>query len=160
MNDHKHLKRLERIWIQNPIIFITTCTHQRKPILAEPRVATILTDEWSRAENQHGWIVGRYVILPDHVHFFCAPVTSGQVKSLSEFMKHWKQWTSKRIIRECNHTGEEISAPVWQAEFFDHVLRSLESYSQKWFYVRENPVRAGLVENAKDWPWQGEISPL
>ena len=38
-----------------------------------------------------------------------------------------------------------------------HVLRSDESYSQKWNYVRENPVRAGLVKSAADWPYQGEI---
>ena len=32
-----------------------------------------------------------------------------------------------------------------QEGFFDHLLRSYESYAQKWEYVRENPVRAGLV---------------
>jgi len=41
-----------------------------------------------------------------------------------------------------------------------NVLRSSESYSQKWDYVRENPVRAGLVANADDWPWQGEVESL
>jgi hypothetical protein len=41
--------------------------------------------------------------------------------------------------------------------FFDHLLRSNESYSQKWNYVRENPLRAGLVKSAADWPYQGEI---
>jgi hypothetical protein len=44
-----------------------------------------------------------------------------------------------------------------QAGFFDHILRSDESYSEKWNYVRDNPVRAGLVETADDWPYQGEI---
>lgn len=46
---------------------------------------------------------------------------------------------------------------VWQEGFFDHLLRTNESYSQKWNYVRENPVRAGLVKSAADWPYQGEI---
>jgi hypothetical protein len=45
-------------------------------------------------------------------------------------------------------------------EFFDHILRSSESYSEKWNYVRDNPVRAGLVANADDWPWQGQIEEL
>jgi putative transposase len=48
-------------------------------------------------------------------------------------------------------------APFWQEGFFDHVLRSDESYSQKWNYVRENPVRAGLVKSVEEWPYQGEI---
>ena len=56
------------------------------------------------------------------------------------------------------------SPRLWQPGFFDHVLRSNESYSQKWNYVRENPVRAGLVKSVEglvksveDWPYQGEI---
>ncbi len=40
---------------------------------------------------------------------------------------------------------------------FDHVIRNTESYSQKWDYVRENPVRAGLASAADEWPFQGEI---
>ena len=53
-----------------------------------------------------------------------------------------------------------ITSPHWQKTFFDHLLRSSESYSEKWNYVRENPVRAGLVANAEDWPYVGEIFAL
>jgi putative transposase len=49
------------------------------------------------------------------------------------------------------------SKPHWQEGFFDHVLRSSESYAQKWEYVRMNPVRAGLCAATEDWPYQGEI---
>jgi putative transposase len=53
--------------------------------------------------------------------------------------------------------GTKNSDPIWQRGFFDHLLRSEESYGQKWNYVRENPVRAGLVTRAEDWPYSGEI---
>ena len=56
-------------------------------------------------------------------------------------MQAWKQWTSKRMARELEFFGT-----VWQEEFFDHVLRSSESYSQKWDYVKENPVRADWLK--------------
>jgi hypothetical protein len=46
----------------------------------------------------------------------------------------------------------------WQKSFFDHVLRSDESAAEKWEYVRQNPVRAGLVASADEWPYAGEIS--
>ena len=39
-----------------------------------------------------------------------------------------------------------------QEGFFDHLLRSHESYAQKWEYIRQNPVRAGLVKFAEDCP--------
>ena len=150
---HRHLRRLHRIWIDNPIYFVTTCTFRRRQFLTDPRIAAILVDEWRSAHERHAWAVGRYVIMPDHVHFFCA--ADLEAKALPEFMQAWKQWTSKRIRVELRATG-----PVWQAEFFDHVLRSGESYSQKWEYVRENPERAGLIDNADHWPWQGEIEEL
>jgi len=187
MAEYKHLKRLERVWVKEPVFFITTCTHHRQAILANAQVAKILVEEWQGALERHGWMVGRYVIMPDHVHFFCAPVaeignlgyndSAGGIgdtvdgmdhpiyKTLSAFMQQWKQWTSKRMIRECRDdcspdgpSGlQRLQPPIWQAEFFDHLLRSHESYSQKWEYVRQNPMRAGLVTKFEDWPWQGEI---
>ncbi len=150
---HRHLRRLDRIWIHDPIYFVTTCTYRRQPILADKQVAAILSKEWQRARDRHGWAIGRYVIMPDHVHFFCAP--EPDAKPLPNFVGFWKEWTSKGIRRALC-----LASPLWQEEFFDHVLRSSESYSQKWDYVRDNPVRAGLVGKADDWPWQGQIEEL
>jgi putative transposase len=149
----KHLRRLERIWLDWPIYFITTCTFKRRPILASAAVARILTDEWRDAHERHGWAIGRYVIMPDHVHFFCRAELDG--RKLPAFMQAWKQWTSKRMARELGCSGT-----IWQEQFFDHMLRSSESYSQKWDYVRQNPVRAGLAASADEWLWHGEVESL
>ena len=155
---HKHLRRLGRICIDSPIYFITTCTNNRRQILARDEVAKVLIDEWRVAHGRHGWAVGRYVIMPDHVHFFCRPERDG--KSLSKFVGFWKSYTSRKI----NALGSPRSTPadttLWQREFFDHILRSDESYSQKWNYVRDNPVRAGLVRSAAAWKYAGEIETL
>ena len=53
--------------------------------------------------------------------------------------------------------GGTKKSPLWQPGFFDRALRNDESYSQKWEYVRANPVRAGLVARADEWPYQGEL---
>ena len=151
--EHPHLRRLDRIWIENPIFFITACTNDRRNILANSQAAAILMEELTAAKERHDWNVGRYVIMPNHVHFFCAP--GNEAEDLSVFIKFWKEWTSKKIKRECGIEGH-----VWQREFFDHLLRSEESYVQKWDYVLNNPVRAGLAKDANEWPWQGEIEIL
>ena len=52
---HKHLRRLERVWIDDPIFFITACTFRRKPILTQTAVADVLIDEWNCAQVRHGW---------------------------------------------------------------------------------------------------------
>ncbi len=69
--------------------------------------------------------------------------------------KLWKSVSARRIA-----DALEIKPPIWQPDTFDHILRSAESYGEKWHYVRENPVRKGLVARAEEWPWQGEIHSL
>jgi putative transposase len=56
--------------------------------------------------------------------------------------------------------SQNTLSPHWQKGFFDHVLRSEDSYSEKWDYVRENPVRAGLAKEWKLWPFLGEVFDL
>jgi REP element-mobilizing transposase RayT len=49
--------------------------------------------------------------------------------------------------------------PVWQEEFFDHVLRSNDNLTEKADYICQNPVRAGLVKTESEyrWLWRGSI---
>jgi len=145
-----HLGRLVQVRVSRPIFFITTCTEHRRPILAAPVAAKILCDEWRAAEARHGWHIGRFVIMPDHVHFFASPLENA--RTLDHFVGRWKQWTSKAIVAA---TG--ANPPLWQHRFFDHLLRSSESYAEKWAYVRQNPVRAGLAARTEDWPYAGRI---
>jgi putative transposase len=155
---HKHLRRLERIWIDAPIYFVTTCTRNRGQLLARDEVARILVAEWRSAHGRHGWALGRYVIMPDHVHFFCRP--ERDATRLSEFVGSWKSYASRKINALSQPRSTPAATTLWQREFFDHVLRSSESYSAKWNYVRDNPDRAGLVSSAEDWPHAGEIETL
>jgi REP element-mobilizing transposase RayT len=116
-------------------------------------VAAILVSAWTTPPETYGWLVGRYVVMPDHVHFFAATCRD-DAKDLSRFVGGWKRWTAG-LIRQQVDRGFG-----WQREFFDHLLRSSESYGAKWEYVRQNPVRAGLVPTPDAWPYQGEIFPL
>jgi len=59
--------------VDAPIYFVTTCTKNRGAVLATKYVPQILVEEWRLAHGRHGWAIGRYVIMPDHVYFFCRP---------------------------------------------------------------------------------------
>jgi REP element-mobilizing transposase RayT len=154
MPEHKRLRRLDIVWIEPPIYFVTVCAKDRRRILADAEVVSILRDELASARGRHGWSVGRYVAMPDHLHFFCASDETPDAASLSRFIGSFKEWSAKRMI------AAGLRAPIWQKQFFDHLLRSDESYENKWTYVRENPVRAGLVAKQDDWPCAGEIDIL
>ena len=151
MCEQRHLKRLALVWERQPLYFITTCVAGRRELLANATVHQILREEWAGLRERHGWAVGRYVVMPDHVHFFMMPLLPSG-KRLSQAIGKWKEWTAKQILKA---TGAE--SPLWQAEFFDHILRSAESRSEKWRYVQENPVRARLIPKAEDWPYAGWI---
>jgi putative transposase len=90
--------------------------------------------------------------MPDHLHLFVA--FDDHRANLSDWMKALKGALSANL-----HAAKEQS-PYWQKGFFDHVLRSSDSYAEKWNYVRENPVRAGLVSRWEEWPYLGEVFPL
>jgi hypothetical protein len=47
-----------------------------------------------------------------------------------------------------------IQTWTWQERCYDRLLRSAESLSDKWAYLPENPVRAGLVTKCDAWPYQ------
>jgi putative transposase len=140
--------RLQRIVATGPLYFVTFCTHERQRFLAKDEVHTAFVLFAKRAEYNFNIAVGRYVIMPDHVHLF---VRGGCSFRLGAWIGTLKQALAKAGMLS------RAKGQVWQEGFFDHLLRTNESYSQKWNYVRENPVRAGLVKSVADWPYQGEI---
>lgn len=127
-----------------PLFFVTFNTHQRAALLATVPVHEAFL-AFAREATSRGIAVGRYVLMPDHAHLF---VQGGPDFVLSGWVRLLRRSLSKAIPAQ---------RPHWQQGFFDHLLRSDESYAQKWEYVRRNPVRAGLSTIAEDWPYQGEI---
>ena len=136
------LSRLDQLFPGFSIYFVTCCTHERRRLLADPILHESFRTFCLLAQNRHV-SVGRYVLMPDHLHFF---VDCGEEIHLSIWMKSLKNALLK-TLRGLGHP-----APHWQKGFFDHVVRSEQSYEEKWRYSVENPVRAKLVSKAQDWP--------
>lgn len=149
---HKpRLSRLARIHRKHPLYFVTLCSFERMTILAQPAAHEAFT-LFCQNGSAHGAFVGRYVLMPDHLHLIVtfAPEgvnLSGWVKSLKNALSKSWRWAG-------------IAAPHWQKGFFDHLMRSTDSYEQKWDYVAANPVRAGLVASSEAWPCQGMMHEL
>ena len=128
----------------NPLYFITFNTHHRMKVLADERIHRQLITFCRKAEAR-GASIGRYVIMPDHIHLFLRSHESLRLG------------TTIRLLKRSLSSVIDSPLPHWQPGFFDHLLRGSESYAEKWHYVAENPVRAGLVARAEDWVFQGEI---
>ena len=126
------------------ILFVTVTSHRRQSVFANDEASTCILMAWRQAQN---WLVGRYVIMPDHVHFFCAP-GQAPVPDFHRWVAYWKSLVARNFPRE-----HEL--PLWQRECWDVQMRTVGNYREKWNYVRNNPVRKGLVADAEDWPYQG-----
>ena len=138
--------RLDRVFqpYDPPLYFVTFNTHERQRLLANAPVHAALI-RFAHEGEVRGIGLGRYVIMPDHVHLF--------VRGHLNFSL--RQWV--RILKRVLSNTISSAPPHWQKGFFDHLIRHSESYAEKWEYVRQNPVRAALVQDADEWPWQGEI---
>jgi REP-associated tyrosine transposase len=152
--------RLERIFqkYDPTLYFVTFNTHLRRTILASETIHRAFV-AYSERASQHRIAVGRYVIMPDHVHLFvCFGI--GAELTLGEWIKGLKRRLDAVLaaqgFRPVRRTGDRLRS-FWQPGFHDHVLRNDESYAEKSNYVRENPVRVGFVSDADEWPYAGEI---
>lgn len=74
--------------------------------------------------------------MPDHLH---ALITFPKDGEFTKVLTNWKEIVAKRTTTR------------WQRDFFDHRLRSDESLQEKANYIREDPVRKGLVTRPEDW---------
>ncbi len=89
--------------------------------------------------------------MPDHVHLIFTPqvnLKEKEIYSLAEIMDAIKGASAHKINKAIGRRGR-----VWQAESFDHVLRSSKGLDAKIEYVLENPVRKGLVKDWQRYPW-------
>lgn len=138
---------------KQPLLFVTVCTARRRPLLCQTLVQGLLEAIWAKSAGIDGWFVGRYVLMPDHVHFFSKPALTA--KPIADWMKTWKSVSSRRIA-----AGAKADQPIWQEDYFDHYVRSASAYGEMWEYVRQNPVRKRLCVCPEDWPYQGTLHEL
>ena len=136
--------RKGRTSIKNQHYLITTAVHKRKPILDYPETAQIILSSLHWFESQKRIILDAAVIMPDHLHF----VAALQQDSLERLMHSLKSYTAKKVNALLHRQGA-----FWQPQYHDHALRKDEALNEVVLYTLNNPVRAGLVENFRDYPY-------
>ena len=119
-------------WEQRVIYFVSICVADRKPVLANDRAFGAF--KTAVAKLRH-WTVLAAVLMPDHLHVIVSPGDARDDK-LGDFSAALKRWIRRELDAAWN----------WQSGCFDRLLRSDESLHEKWLYVQDNPVRAGLVQ--------------
>ncbi len=121
------------------IYFITVCCQQRgSNQLCHNEIAAVLANTARIYHERARWNLKLLVLMPDHLHALIG--VDGRT-SLAQLMRDYKRITTK------------MAGVEWQSNFFDHRLRHDESLAEKFAYICQNPVRAGLVRTEDDWPY-------
>ena len=86
-----HLPPIER----HPLVFLTVCTAKRTALLNSEPAHTILKTLWRQSVEQNGWWVGRYVLMPDHLHLFATPGV--EPHPMEKWIAQWKSISARRL---------------------------------------------------------------
>jgi putative transposase len=117
--------------------------------LKNENVASIVAENFHRNDSQI-FRLDAYCIMPNHVHAVIAPLRKTELEyvSLATMMQLLKGRTSREANLLLGRSG-----PFWAQESYDHVVRDAEEWQRIVAYVLNNPVKAGLVKDWKDWKW-------
>jgi putative transposase len=126
-------------------VHVTVCTDNKENIFDSEIHARIVIDELLKAAKDVRFRILCYCLMPDHLHVIVSPGES--TLTLSKFLNIFKGRTTA-VFRERKDLKK-----IWQRSGFDHVIRTEENLKGVIKYIRNNPVRKGIVENADDYPY-------
>ncbi|MBI9069537.1 MAG: transposase [Salinivirgaceae bacterium] len=128
--------------------------------LAKPEIAQLVYDSIKFRDNRDYKLVC-FSIMSNHVHMLIYKL----VKPLDRVMKELKSYTGKEALKllrkeivapatfEKSSVASTANSKFWQKESFDRIVRNKMDLANKIAYTINNPVKAGLVKNWKDWKW-------
>jgi putative transposase len=138
------MARLARIVVPDCPHHVTARGNRREPIFFEDGDQEIYADTLAEQVRKARVEVWAYCLMPNHVHLILFPRTeNGLAQALGAAHRRWANFVNARG-RWRGHLFDGRFASVAMDE--DHLISAVR-------YVALNPVRAGLVERAADWPW-------
>jgi putative transposase len=152
---------LKRHYGQGDLHFITFCCYHRRRYLQSVRARNVFVKMLDDARCKFDFKLIGYVLMPEHVHLLMSEPKKGNVSRVLQVLK---QRVSREMRRRKRHDGGkqlrldfvdrlEEERRFWQRRFYDFNVWSDAKRKEKLYYMHANPVKARLVEHAKDWPW-------
>lgn len=164
-----HLRRYDE---PGHVHFLTVSCYRRLPFFNEPAMRNIVVHGMDESRRRLGFRWIGYVIMPEHVHWFCYPQLPGAetLIPISRILQSVKTSVGMRVKealrtvwarrRTLGHPGLDRSAtspqtnkPIWTTRGIDVNLTEYQKLLQKLDYCHANPVKRGLAKRAKDWQW-------
>jgi putative transposase len=125
--------------------FATSRTTAGCALLQRERNANLLIDVMRSYAAVRQFKIHDFVVMPDHVHIL---LTLPGTMSIEKAIGMIKGNFSYRLQKEFGYPGE-----VWQRGFSEVRVDDRKSFLAHRDYIEQNPVKAGLVARAEDYPY-------
>ena len=133
------------------VYFVTICTFNKKAYFKNPEIAQYIEMEIDyRSRVAQEVTVFAYCIMADNLHLLLR-LKEGYRKSLTNWVAAFKRYNARVLSREYD------IKPLWQANYYEHVVRKDESLKSIAEYIANNPVRKNFVSQWQDYPF-GKIN--
>ena len=113
--------------------------------LRDPEIASLVQDALLHSDGQRYRLLA-WCLMPNHVHVVIDMLDGAN--SLGSIVRSWKSFTARRANHRLGRSGS-----FWHPDYFDRYMRNEGQLNRTIEYVEQNPVKAGLVTAAIDWPW-------
>jgi putative transposase len=140
----RHLKNFDYIGLHQ--YFLTFCTQDRRHLFTSLGEVTLARTQIVRACREHSISLFAYCFMPDHAHLLVQGESDDSDCKL--FIERAKQYSGF-------HYRAAFKRRLWERYGYERVLRKDEDAIGVARYILENPVRAGLVAAAQDYPFSG-----
>ena len=138
-----HLLRKGRISLPFHYYVITCITNNRECLFTELASAQLVILQLLKLEDEQAIKTICYTLMPDHLHWQFQLL---EKYSLAEVIKRMKGRSAQALNMQKNKQGK-----VWQADYYEHHIKSESDLINQARYIVANPLRAGLVDNVSDY---------
>jgi putative transposase len=125
--------------------FVTAVTWSRRALFRSERMARLFLHLCEENRNKGRFLLHEFVLMPDHCHMLITPDFEVSLEKAVQFIKGGFSYRAKKEL------GSNLE--IWQPSFTEHRVHDADDYLYHRSYIHQNPVRAGLVEKAEDYPY-------
>ncbi len=146
-NNPGHLRTFDYLGMYR--YFLTFCSDRRRQVFVNARVVTLAIAQIVRAADEEHFAVLVYCFMPDHLHLLIEGRADNS--DCRRFIKSAKQYSGFYYSRK---HGDKL----WQRYSYERALRNDEATLDVARYILNNPVRAGLVREPREYPFIGSMT--
>ncbi len=140
------------------MFFFTLVSYRRRPMFRRAIARSILRNAIRETQRRRPSVIDAMVLLPEHLHTIWT-LPEGD----ADFSTRWRKINESftRAFLASGGEGFDVTpgqsrkrhAGVWQARFWEHMIRDDCDYRRHVDYIHYNPVRHGLASCPHKWQW-------